>query len=330
MAVVALDFDLFPDIAQHETITFIHPSFRSNARRTQVINTGTARVVRRSQPPPLVDIDARDEGPRLLTSPARRNKLHGFHMEPLKLFDFPLGDMVPQLDPDYISPAHYITLLGHGKVGSFGDHFCGTPTSAQADGVSLEGGKGEAGTATVEVVDNLSAIKEHFAKFVNPRGSLDFNRFFKACQGLSITNKKLIIQLFRDFDDDASTAIEPDEICRSLQRFLDGEDRNQVYRACFDVYDADSSGTITFSELRMTRGNLTDAMLGITQEQRDCLIGLFKTSPHITNRSAMDFSTFMKLMLNEPQLMKVMFSTLMALYAKKMGISLDPRKSISM
>lgn len=245
-----------------------------------------------------------------LTSSLAERRTRQMQMEPVRLSHMPVEDMVYQVDCDYFDPLGYWTLFGPKTR-------AGTGSQSAACGAN----------SAPASVDYLSAIRRHFLDAANERSVLGFPQFLESCQALGITNQEFIRRLFQDFDADASGVIEPDEICNSLEQFLRGEDRTQVFRGCFNVYDADGSGVLTALELEMQRGDRTNAMLGITPEQRDCLSTLFRRSPYLTNRDSMDFKAFVHLITHEPSLIKSMFSIVMAYYAKKLGISLDLKKA---
>mmetsp|Transcript_114638 Transcript_114638/g.199373 ORF Transcript_114638/g.199373 Transcript_114638/m.199373 type:complete len:344 (-) Transcript_114638:173-1204(-) len=180
-----------------------------------------------------------------------------------------------------------------------------------------------------ERVDNLRLIREHFLSFADKNQELDTTAFSKACQAIGIKNAELIDYLFNEFDEDGGGNLDADEVCEALRRFLDGPDKEKIWRQCFKLYDDDGSGEITYLELQLTRGGRTDATLGITQDQKDVMMHLFKTSKYLDANGSIDLDEFGLLMQYEPTLVKAMFSTIAAQLAKKLGINLDPNAGLN-
>ena len=172
-------------------------------------------------------------------------------------------------------------------------------------------------------VDNLRSIREHFLQYTGTTGVLDAGEFRQACKEVGISNGALIDALFAEFDDDGSGYIDSDEICGSLRKLLDGEERDVIFKQCFNIYDIDGSGEISLTELQATRGARTEAKLGITENQRDTLIWMFKHSKYLDSNGSIDFEEFTALLMYEPRLMKAMFSTIMTFFARKKGINLE-------
>jgi len=174
------------------------------------------------------------------------------------------------------------------------------------------------------ICDNLRLIREHLMSYADSADILEKARFVQACGAVGVTNQDLLEELFDDFDDDGSGFVDADEVMQNLRDYMAGDAEEKVFRRIFKLYDNDGSGQIAAVELRTNRGNRTETLMGITQYQKDTFIRMFSTSPWLDNSGTIDFAEFRLLMKNEPELVKSMFSTIMALYAMDRGINLDP------
>ena len=179
---------------------------------------------------------------------------------------------------------------------------------------------------SAEVVPpNLVQLQRCFMLHSGPDGLLGWKDFVSCLKDLGVKHEGLSEIIWKIFDSNFDGVVCSTEILKALQEMFIPPDRDRVFKACFKVYDVDGSGKLCMSELMtVAQGAKTSEQHGVTEAQRATLLHLFKHSKYINDDGILEFPEFCELMMNEPSLVKAMFSTVATQLARKHGFSFEP------